>query len=722
MFSLGELLAGRDLLNKKIEEHALLVANREPLSPAEQAESDAAREEVLSSLERNIEVLKGALHRSEQEGQQINDGLLGSHHAAINEEQIAAKPMDPVTSLVAGFFGAQDSRLKAQAIMVGNMADSIDESISRFRAIQDNPRLKCYNATLNKVAVVGIRENNIWYIKTSTNASNSSSSDASSVIQTVDEWAIFGPMPEETQLAGSKATHLFPYCGDLCLAVGTGIWRKRHRDANDSRITEAMNNWPVLYEDGWEKVGDRCLPDANLSSIIPYATLAATGNKINFHLVTLSRDNTISFLSGDWLTDNMHFQPMKNESLDGEGQAVRWKKIAYWNDRVVGLDMDNHTWNLTMNFDRGVFQAAEKFKIDGFSELTATDIGPVGIGADGYLYRRVFDLVGNQQETKKSTTRWSRWIEQKGVMNIGVASPGVMLDLYHLSESLRTRYFETLEHLYPSVEKLGVFTITHNVFIHQLREAAREYNSVYSDSGKTDISVKEAKKFIKHARIWAQILKVHANHFRESILHTQKYSASVQRDLAAQITVLLNQLTSVKCQLESLRTDFNKINRQFWSAFAAAVVGLTIVLGCTDVDLAACNATGALFIGGLASACTIGAEPEKIHDSVQAAIAESQQLQTAIDGISFAVESIQQIEVLASAMNTFWSSMLDNVSPLRVMDNATAKMLGEQALDEANIENASQTIEQLNKSYRRCQNVLDRCGVRPPGDFDEDSS
>jgi hypothetical protein len=75
-------------------------------------------------------------------------------------------------------------------------------------------------------------------------------------------------------------------------------------------------------------------------------------------------------------------------SYSGSGQSPKWIRIAYWNERIIPLDNERNTWELTVNFDQGTYRAANRTSIEKVSEFTATDRGLVVLREDGYVYRR----------------------------------------------------------------------------------------------------------------------------------------------------------------------------------------------------------------------------------------------------------------------------------------------------------------------------------------------
>ena len=426
---------------------------------------------------------------------------------------------------------------------------------------QKLPNLQNYSAVLTTVPVVGIQDNKVMYVKSS-----------SVGLKMVDSWAEFGPLPDGARPSSDTATHLFPYKGDLCLAVGTSVWKREHRSDQDEERKKAVNQWPKMYKDEWVKIGDRCLPEASAKSIVPFAVLSAARDQIDFHLIILTEDNGLLLLEGDNIygTGN-RFRRLDNAVAGGPGTGVIWKKMCYWNNRIVALDQDDNTWNLTVDFAKSTYAAADKFQIAPMSEFTATNIGPVGLHADGYLYRRIVEIAPEAQD-KDMTFAWEKWLPQNGVTHLGCASPGVMLDLHLLTSTLRARYIETQTSLYPVVNKLSAFGITHNAFLAKLLEEAKMYEAA-DDEGKQKASIRAGKKIVAHSRAWAKIMTSSTGKSKEAVNVMTDELKTVKGQLELQTSKLRDELVQLESRLTEYKDAYQKLSAAFWGAVATALVG-----------------------------------------------------------------------------------------------------------------------------------------------------
>lgn len=85
---------------------------------------------------------------------------------------------------------------------------------------------------------------------------------------TNDSWAVFDKVPVGFD-ASQGATHFFPYEGNLYIANGTKLWVRKCRPKGDPVLEkQACNNWPKMYYDTWEHLGDNALPSGNFTSIV----------------------------------------------------------------------------------------------------------------------------------------------------------------------------------------------------------------------------------------------------------------------------------------------------------------------------------------------------------------------------------------------------------------------------------------------------------------------
>lgn len=198
-------------------------------------------------------------------------------------------------------------------------------------------------------------------------------------------WKPFGPLPDNKSAGDPSQVHLFPFNGSVLVALDTSVWRKNARTEGDPLLKEAVDDFSKMYVNDWIKVGDSVLPAAGLQNVIPFAKLTKGGEMMQFNLLVLEKNGTIKLLDKDEIyPDNT----WKDLSYSGSGQAPKWTRIAYYNEKVIALDDENNTWDLTVNIDQSTYRAANKTPIEKVTDFTATDTGLMVTREDGYVYRR----------------------------------------------------------------------------------------------------------------------------------------------------------------------------------------------------------------------------------------------------------------------------------------------------------------------------------------------
>lgn len=542
-----------------------------------------------------------------------------------------------------------------------------------------------------------------------------------------DVWSIFSPVPEGANVNSSVAVHFFPYQGDFIMAVGTTLWRKKHRSdlgRSSDDIRQASISWPKLYHDEWEKIGDKCLPDGNLRSIIPYALLSAAGNQIKFQLLILTKDGTLQVLDGSDLGPKNTFISMNNTSKDAAKQGLVMHKAAYWNGKIIGYDDSGYTWNLYPDFNQRTFEAKDKQQVEPIKQLTATDIGPVGVQKDGFLYKRIVETVNEPGDDQgKERIKWTKWIRQDNVVNLGVASPGVMLDLETLTKSLKDRYITTQTALYPVVNKIKTFAITHKFFLNSLSETAKELQNSSSDETKNNLKIASAKKFVSHAKVWATLLKTQSEYGGHSVNVMGQDLSSVKTQLSQQLTLLKDKMTALTAQLKALKDAESKIKAAFWISIAVAVVGLglTILALCTGVGAVYAIAAGGLFVGGLVAVGIFAKRWAEISDQISKVEAQLRDVTTASEELEFVVKNFSDLEDMYGKLSQFWGKMFNSAVSLQGMDKATALQIGAGILeDPSSIDAAKDVTRKMENACDVYLSVLNGCGIRLPRDDSDD--
>lgn len=387
-------------------------------------------------------------------------------------------------------------------------------------------------------------------------------------------WSTFSQLPFDANITDNDKVFMFPFKGDFYLAVGRAVWKKAQLDARSPDLKNAIDHWPSIYHKGWEKLGDTVLPTADLLGVVPYAQLSSDGNEIAFQLVILAADSTISFLKGDTLSSDSQFDQMEYVPAGGgPEEAPKFTCVTYWSGQITGYDNDNQsTWNLSPKFQEGTFTAIDQLKVEPILELTATDVGLVGSRADGYLYRRTVEAPAKSGFGLDATLKWTRWVKQDNVTNLGVASPGVMLNLNFLAHTLKSRYLDVQTSVYPVVENIRAFSLTHSVYLNNVRTDADAWKKATTEKQRA-IAIKLGKIFIAHSKKWAIIVSRSISGAKDSVNIMTKQLHDVRTQLEIQLSLLRDKLTGLRHILSEENEALSGLRAAFWGMVAASFVG-----------------------------------------------------------------------------------------------------------------------------------------------------
>lgn len=393
----------------------------------------------------------------------------------------------------------------------------------------------------------------------------------------IDSWAVFGNLPDGVTVTPTDNIHFFPYNADFYMSIGQKVWMRKHRQGAqpgsepDPVLKQAVDNWPKLYEDTWQFIGDTALPAGDVKSVVPFTTLSASRDAIGFHLAILTSAGTLQFLDADVLQgSNNAWTDLKFVSNDAASSQPAWTSFAYWNNQFVGLDDSQNFWNLTPDWPAHQYTVGDQTKIpEPITELTATEQGPVGVRADGTLWKRLLDPPKDSQDS--GSYAWKSWIKQNGVTHLGVASPGVLLDLNLLTSTLLSRYIETQTAVVPLMNKIRAYGMTHTFYLKTLSQAAQDYQNADTDA-KAALAIKNGKSYVVHAKTWAKILGVAANHAKEPVNIMTGQLTNVEAQLVTQLSILKDKLTGLQASLKAEKEYLSQLQAAFWGSIAALLL------------------------------------------------------------------------------------------------------------------------------------------------------
>ncbi|KAM0228386.1 hypothetical protein ACHAP5_011950 [Fusarium lateritium] len=723
MESLGHSIAVAERLQGFIHSEVKATDNK-VTSPQEAAEAKDAKAKALHAMKNTIMLVESTIARlrstpdppakpKRSKGSLVhgtmNTSVEASELKRMNNFSSTTGLPSNAQSLVASMSGGKDG-LGSQSSSLNEMATSIEPIVTSFDDVLSKPYLDKFSATLNTVPVVGLKNQQIMYLATKSSPLAKGG--------TQDVWTFFSALPDGVEVASDTNVHFFPYKGDFCLSVGTSVWRKRHRGADDPILKQAVGNWPKMYIDNWEKIGDNVLPSDKTLDIIPFAVLSADRNEIGFNLLLLNPDNSVQILTKDDLTDNNTWGTISySKTTDSPDTVPTWARMAYWNGAVVGLDDTTSTWNVKINFDQSTYTISDKTAIKSSSEFTATDIGPVTVGTDGYLYKRF--VQDPPSDGSDPQLQWSKWVLQDGVTKLGIASPGVILDLQVLTRTLKSRYIETQTSLYPVVNKIKAFAVTHNTYLDLLNKAAEEYANA-DDEKKMALAIKSGKGFVTHAKVWAKILNTSILNTKDTVNIMTSQLHDVKNQLIIQLQLLRDRLTGLQNTLKVQEESLSKLRAAFWGAVGAMFLGMAlgVIALASGVGALAVVGAGALFIAGFVAVIALGVKMGELAGQISDTQAQIDVTNTAITELSAVVQNFTQLDELYSTLNVFWGRMANDANSLGTMDEATAAQLGADILEDMSSVIAAQGVTtEIGDAATVYLDTLNKQGIIIPSSF-----
>ncbi|KAJ5730990.1 uncharacterized protein N7483_005498 [Penicillium malachiteum] len=201
---------------------------------------------------------------------------------------------------------------------------------------------------------------------------------------------------------------------------------------------------------------------------------------------------------------------------------------------------------------------------------------------------------------------------------------------------------------------------------------------------------------------------------REAAAKILKDIDDVRTGLNYQKIIIIDQLESAEGFVNILNSDHDKIDAWLWGPIATSVAEST---GVAMQDFAA---AGSLFVGGLIVASSPGERGKNIMDAISNARSEHARLKTSLNLMVFALDTLKRLEDCSKKIHEFWNGMLTNAMILQYMDLATTKRLGEEILKPDNIESSNKATRDFERVNRSLLGILNRDGIRPPIDDDDD--
>lgn len=419
-----------------------------------------------------------------------------------------------------------------------------------------------FSATLNIVPVVGLKNNQVVYINTKL--------DEISATHLKDEWTFFSSLPAGAQPGAGKKVHFFPFNGHLCMSVGTAVWRKKHRDQKDPALQQAADDWPKMYHDDWEKIGDKALPAPDLAAIVPF--VEAQKDKTLFHLVILTKDGTVQVLNSDDIHASNTWGTLSCSGVEGGSRSSppTLKHMAYWNDMAYCIDDQGHSWNARVSFGDKTYKLSDKKQTGPVLELTATEMGPVVLRDDGYLYQRVVE--NPTSDGADPVLEWKRWIKADGATSLGVASPGVQLDLRLLTRILKDRYITAQSSLVVPLQRIKTFAKSHVTLCDTLLKLTEDYRNADDDT-QMELALQAGQELIYTAKPWARKMSQETASGYDTVTIMTSQLKGVKQQLAQQLQILRDKLEGLERLMKTQEEQLSQLKAYFWAAVSAMFLG-----------------------------------------------------------------------------------------------------------------------------------------------------
>ncbi|EEP79445.1 predicted protein [Uncinocarpus reesii 1704] len=379
MNSLGDAISAADGIHARI--HAELQRSDNRVQNAQEAKDSAeARQMATSALKSTIKFVESSISKLRAANvprscrTQAQKAITPQKNIPQASLEAEAELPEDGKQFLKQISGDEDDGFGSQAPNLEEMAEAIGPIMDNFDEVLQKPYLNNHSAVVNTVPVLGLKGGNqIMYLSVDADSHGINES-----------WKPFGPLPGDAANDPSKV-HFFPYKGNLYVAHGQTAWKKSPRARDDPILKEANNDWSKMYVNEWVKVGDDVLPSTDLQSVIPFAKLDDGGDVMSFDLLILEKSGTIKILAKDDIYPSNSWETMSHE---GAGSPPKWTRIAYYNQKLIGLDDGNKTWDITVDIGKRSYKPANQVSIDRVTDFTATDTGLVVIREDNYVYRR----------------------------------------------------------------------------------------------------------------------------------------------------------------------------------------------------------------------------------------------------------------------------------------------------------------------------------------------
>eukprot|EP00903_Cladosiphon_okamuranus_P014488 g13439.t1 len=688
-----------------------------PLTEAEQAEFEAARKTAVSHVGSAIRIVRA--HLAEIEGK---DAPKKKKMKQDEGMEFTAKANIPVATAVSSNteIPASAADLEATTQTIEEMLDGAKDVINDFDEVLEIPSLETVSALLDTVPVIGIQGRKLMYTKHTLVDGNASSA-----------FVEFDDLPDDAPEDISTAK-VFPFNGDLFLSIGTALWKKEHRFSGSDQLADAVDDWPKTYVEGWFKVGDNVF-SAGIVDTSFFGELTDPTN-INSTLITrillLDSAGQLYALGGvpQISAAANNFIPLKfNPSAGGPDAPPAWTKIAYSKGRMHAF-ADGEIWQLDMALTEtsGQYTIQDRVTVGQVLEMEGNEIGLLLRRDDGFLYQQYIEISDSENpiddfpyEHPEAATAdpalvelaYKKWISIPSDMRmIGVASPGVGLNLRVLTAALRDRYLRTQTVLYPVVEKIRSFANVNSFYLAFLKTEAAKYS--FARPPPSDVAIAHAQNYLSHIEFWSGLINDTANGVKGAVNTMSADAGKVKDQLKEQLMSIDTQLSGLERTLEDLKDAKGKAVKQLIAGIASILAGVLAfvaiaVLSGGTMFAAATLVGGGLLLSGVYFTVTAGKDLVDINKDI--AITESQI--SSLTAASVLIQAISElydsIDTAYEALDTFWGRMFIDARQLEDQVDSLQDLGAAMLLNQFGIFNIDATQAAVDKLFGGCTAYLD---------------
>ncbi|CAM9997983.1 unnamed protein product [Pylaiella littoralis] len=673
-----------------------------PLTEQEQAEVDAARNKAIGQVGNAIRMVQAQLAgvNSQVTGRvSATHGLFG-----IRGKKSGTDAADKIAVPVSA------SEIDDVTESLEDMIKSASNVIDDFDEILEKPFLEEFSASLDRVPLIGIQDRKLMYSK------NVLIDDNASTV-----FAEFAELPNDAPKDISSA-NVFPRNGNLYLSIGTSVWWKEDLKGNNDALADSIDNWPLIFKDGWSKIGDNVfsadIVDAAYYGQVP-DSLHPTRKRL-FRTVLLDSSGQLHTFGGTLNRSGNTFVPIAFKPSDDVKEAPVWEKIAFTRGDLHAY-ANGIIWTLALSLSEatGTYTVRDKTTVGNVLEMEGNETGLVLRRDDGFLYQQyiqvsdpeiapVGDFLYQHPEAASGdptlvALAYTRWIKAPSDLRmIGVAVPGVELNLRILTSSLKSRYLRTQTALYPVVEKIRAFAKVHTAYLDYLQTEADKYSATNPPTD--DEAIAQANTYLGHISFWTKTISDAITGVMGAVNVMAASAEAVKRQLKTQLAVMEKALVKLEAALRGLQTAKKGLRKKLNDA-----VGLIV--------------GGALsFLAPPLAYPLIGAKRNAVKKELAQVNKDLANTEARLKVLTTTHGKLSQIPGLyddgidgaLEALNTFWGRMFNNAGSLQTMTGALSDFGAELLLGSFsfNITAAKKSVDLLSVGCTKYLDLLNSQGVQ----------